>query len=74
MRKSRTTELFYCGQLESGSNMCCRYVQLAKLDVPPDCIALLDTVFNLVPCPPASFFFLSNALRLTVCESLRNRR
>ena len=31
----------------------CRYVQLAKLDIPPDCIALLDTVCNLVPCPPA---------------------
>ena len=30
-----------------------RYVQLAKLDIPPDCIALLDTVCNLVPCPPA---------------------
>ena len=31
----------------------CRYVQLAKPDIPPDCIALLDTVCNLVPCPPA---------------------
>ena len=29
----------------------CRYAQLAKLDIPPDCIALLDTVCNLVPCP-----------------------
>ena len=34
----------------------CRYVQLARLDIPPDCIALLDTVWNVVPCPPASSF------------------